>query len=62
MGRRIPHDLRIIGWTFLIWVTVAAATVALVVGSGCSGPLRVVARADVAVSADKPDVVLPADS
>ena len=51
MGRRIPRDLRFIGWTFLIWVTVAAAaTVALVVGSGCSGPLRVVPGADVAVS------------
>ena len=50
MGRRIPRDLRIIGWTFLIWVTVAAATAALVVGSGCSGQVRVVARADVAVN------------
>jgi hypothetical protein len=50
MGRRIPHDLRVVGWTFLFWVAVAAATAALVVGSGCSAWVRVVARADVAVS------------
>jgi hypothetical protein len=51
MGRRIPRDLRNIGWSFLFWVAVAAAAVVLVVvGSGCSGPLRVVARTDGAVS------------
>ena len=50
MGRRIPRDLRVVGWTILFWVAVAAAIAALVVGSGCSGQVRAVARADVAVS------------
>jgi hypothetical protein len=37
-------------WSFLFWVAVAAAAVVLVVGSGCSGRVPVVVRADVAVS------------
>jgi hypothetical protein len=34
MGRRIPHYLRVVGWTFLFWVAVVAAIVVLMVGSG----------------------------
>jgi hypothetical protein len=49
MGRRIPRDLRNIGWScFLFWVAVANAAVVLLVGSGCLG--RVVACAKVEVS------------
>jgi len=44
MRHPIPHSLRVIGWTFLFWVAVVAATVGMAVGSGCSGLVRVVAR------------------
>ena len=50
VSRCLPRDLRVIGWTFLFWVAVAAAAAALMVRSGCSGWVRVDARADVAVS------------
>jgi hypothetical protein len=38
MVRRPPHDLRVFGWTVLLWIAVVAAIVALVVGSGWLGP------------------------